>query len=116
MTPDRWEQIKNTVKKQFPEALIGSEELFSESAEGKIAQGTAEYLVFESPIGKTKLQLQKKPKLESKKYHYSHRQGDAARVEYKFSETDLVYFLKAYLWDEMSDDWREIDANKFANF
>ena len=65
-------------------------------------------------MGRLKLQLQKKPKLEDKKYHFSHRAGTAARVEYKFSESETVLALKAYKWDDMSDEWREMDAGAFG--
>lgn len=84
-----------------------------DTADGQVKQGEAEYLIFQSPLGRTKLQFQKKPRMEEKKFHFSHRQGDSARVEYKFSDTDLVYTLKAYQWNEAEDDWREIDASSF---
>lgn len=116
MTLDRWEEIKNNVRKQFPDFETGTEDLITDTAEGQVKQGEAEFLVFASPIGRTKLQLQKKPKVEEKKYHYSHRAGDSARVEYKFSETDSVLTMKAYKWDDTEDEWKEIDASKIPNF
>lgn len=85
-----------------------------ETADGTVKQGEAEFVIFEAPhLGRVKLQLQKKPKLEDKLYHYSHRQGDSARVEYKFSENELVYTFKAYRWHEVDNDWKEIDAGSF---
>lgn len=113
MTPDKWIEARNNVKKNFTVEDEGTEDLLVDTAEGQAKQGEAEFIVFESPLGRTKLQLQKKPRLEEKKYHYSHRAGTAARIEYKFSEEDLVYTLKAYKWDEVEDDWKEIDAGKF---
>lgn len=115
MSPERWQQIKGTVKKQFLVEAEGVEDLLVNTAEGQVKQGEAEYVVFESLLGKTKLQFQKKPRLEEKKYFFSHRQGDSARVEYKFSEKELVYTLKAYKWNETEDDWQEIDAEAFQN-
>lgn len=115
MTPERWQQIKHTVRKQFPNAEEGIEDLVVDTAEGQVKQGEAEFVVFEGgPLGRMKLQFQKKPRLEEKKFHYSHRAGTAARVEYKFSESELVYALKAYKWDETDDKWREIDAGAFG--
>lgn len=114
MTPEKWEEVRNNVKKNFTVEDEGTEDLLVDTADGQVKQGEAEFIVFESPLGRTKLQLQKKPRLEEKKYHYSHRAGTAARIEYKFSEQDLVYTLKAYKWDEMEDDWVEIDAGKFS--
>lgn len=116
MSPDRWQQIKQTVKKQFPAFEQGTEDLIVDTAEGQVKQGEAEFVVFDSPAlgGRTKLQFQKKPRLEEKKYHYSHRGGDAARVEYKFSESELIYVLKAYKWDDIEEEWKEIDASSFG--
>lgn len=116
MTPERWQQIKNTVKKQFVLEDEGREDLLVNTAEGQVKQGEAEFVIFESPAlgGRTKLQFQKKPRVEEKKFHYSHRQGDSARVEYKFSETEMVYNFKAYKWDEGEEEWKEIDAASFA--
>ncbi len=56
-----------------------------------------------------------KPRLKEKQYHYSHRAGDSARGEYKFSEDELVYTLKAYKWDEVEDEWKEMESSMFGN-
>ncbi len=127
MTPDRWQQIKQTVKKQFSLEEQGVEDLLVNTAEGQVKQGKAEFVIFSArgarlPVGqgsafggeKLKLQFQKKPRLEEKKYHFSHRQGDSAQVEYKFSETEMVYNLKAYKWDETQEEWKEINASNFG--
>lgn len=116
MSPERWEQIKANIKKNFSVESKGVEDLLVNTAEGEVKQGEAEFVIFQSPLGRTKLQFQKKPRLEEKKYHYSHRQGDSARVEYKFSEHDLVYTFKAYKWDDMGEEWKEIDPSGISNF
>ena len=118
MSPERWEEIKNSVKKLFSVEEQGREDLFVETAEGRVKQGEAEFLIFQGSAlgGRIKLQLQKKPKIAGKKYFYSHRQGDAAQVEYKFSDTEMVYTFKAYKWDEDNDEWKEIDSSQISNF
>lgn len=117
MSPERWQEIKNTVKKQYPDAEIGQEDLMIETADGLVKQGVAEFLIFENPaLGRVKLAFQKKPRLEEKKYHYSHRQGTTAKVEYKYSEQEMVYTFKAYQWDEEEEKWKEIDATQISNF
>ena len=113
MSPDKWQQIKSVVKKQFALEDEGRVDLLVDTADCTVKQGEAEYLVFESPLGRTKLELQTKPRLEEKKYFYSKREGDTARVEYKFSDKDLVCTFKAYKWDEVEDEWREIDPSRF---
>lgn len=112
MTAEKWEQIKENIRKQFAVEDEGREDLLVATGEGMVKQGEAEYLVFESPLGRVKLQFGKKAKLEDKKYHFSHRAGQAARVEYKFSDHETVHTFKAFRWDDLGDDWKEIDAEK----
>ncbi len=112
MTQERWSQIKSTVAKQFGIAEEGVEDLIVDTADGPVKQGEAEYVIFDGPLGRLKLQLQKKPRLEDKIFHYSHRAGTAARVEYKFSEDETVLTLKAYKFTD-DDEWKEIDSSTF---
>ena len=116
MNLEKWEEVKNSVKKNFAVEAEGTEDLLVETDAGSRKQGEAEFVVFASPLGRVKLQLQKKPRVEDKKYFFSHRQGDSARVEYKFSETEFVYTLSAQKWDERLEEWKEIDAEGFTNY
>ncbi len=114
MTPEKWEEIKNMVRKQYKPLEEGQEDLLVETAEELVKQGQAEFVVFESPLGRIKLSFQKKPRVEQKKFFYSHRHGDSARVEYKFSDSEMVYVLKAYKWNETEERWKEIDSSSFG--
>lgn len=114
MTQEKWEQIKETVKKGFAIQEEGREDLLRETGEGQVKLGEAEFVVFEGPLGKMKLLFGQKPKVEDKKYHYSHQQGQGARVEYIFSKDTFVNTFTVFKWDDVSDDWKEIDAEKFS--
>jgi len=114
MSPDKWEEVKLSIAKNFSVEDRGTEDLLVETAEGTVKQGEAEFVVFEGPLGRMKLQFGQKPKVEGKKYHYSHQQGQGARVEYKFSDSELVNTFKVYKWNDMEDEWKEIDAEKFS--
>ena len=113
MSPEKWEEIKENIKRQFSVEEQGTEDLLAETGEGAVKQGTAEFIIFQSPLGRLKLQFGEKPKLEEKIYHYSHRAGDSARTEYKFSDAEKVNTFKAFKWNDLEDDWTEIDAEKF---
>ena len=115
MTPDKWQEIKENIAKQFTIEDEGKEDLLVETGEGEVKQGEADFIVFESPLGKLKLQFGQKPKVEEKKYHYSHRAGTGARVEYKFSDKELVNTFKAFKWNDADDDWKEMDGSAIAN-
>ena len=112
MSPEKWQEIKSNITKQFSVEDEGREDLLVQTGEGTMKIGEAEFLIFESPLGRIKLQYGQKPKLDEKKYFYSHRAGDAARVEYKFSADETVNTFKTFRWDELNDDWKEMDASR----
>jgi hypothetical protein len=114
MDKDRFEQIKENIKGKFKVLKEGSEDLLVESQDGMIKQGTVEFLVVETPLGRIKLAFEKRPVVLDKKFIYSHRAGQAARTEYEFSDTEFSYKLKAYKWNNQDDEWNEIDADSFA--
>ena len=115
MSPDKWEQIKESIKRQFTVEEAGREDLLAQTGEGTVKIGDAEFVVFSGPLGRVKLQFGQKAKLEDKTYHYSHRSGQAARVEYKFSDSESVNTFKVFKWNDGEDDWGEIDAGSFTN-
>ncbi|MBI2607944.1 MAG: hypothetical protein HYW51_03920 [Candidatus Doudnabacteria bacterium] len=114
MDNDRWEQLKENVKSKFRVLEEKTEDLIVETADGAVKQGLVEYLVVETPMGRMKLTRESKPVVLDKKFHYSHRAGQAARTEYKFSDSEFSHKLKVYKWSEDDDEWQEIDAEQFA--
>ena len=114
MDPEKWERLKEDLKVRFKILSEGTEDLKAMTGEGEVKSGTAEVLILQTPMGKVKLSYESKPLLLDKKFIYSHRGGQSARTEYKFSESEFTQKLKAYLWSEDDDSWKEIDASKFA--
>lgn len=114
MQDDKWEALKEELKRKFKVEDEHFEDLEVETADGIVKQGKAEVIIFPSPIGKVKLVRESRPVVLDKKEFYSHQQGKAARIEYVFSETEFFHKIKAYKWDDYNDDWKEIDADKFA--
>jgi hypothetical protein len=89
--------------------------LIVHTQEGEIKNGTADVLVVETPMGRMKLAFESRPVVLDKKFIYSHRGGTAARTEYEFSDKEFTHKLKAYKWDDLDEDWKEIDASSFAS-
>ncbi len=103
MIPDRWDEIKELVKNSFEVLNSGEEELED------IPNSKLEFVEFDAPIGKMRLEFITKPKVLDKKTLYSGRIGSDVKVEYVYSEDEMVYIFKAYKWDEDSDRWLEAD-------
>ena len=132
MQDDKWEALKEELKRKFKVEDEHFEDLVVETADGPVVQGKAEIIIFPTPIGKVKLARESRPVVLDKKEFYSHQQGKAARIEYKFSDTEFSYKIKAYIWREDAaqissgraslseaerddlDDWKEIDAGNFS--
>ena len=115
MQDEKWEQLKEEIKRKFEVEEEGKEDLTREVENELIKQGTVEFIVFMSPLGKIKLARESKPVVLDKKFIYSHRAGAAARTEYEFSDTELTHKLKVYKWSDDDDEWREIDAEAFSS-
>jgi len=114
MQDDKWEQLKEELKRKFSIEDTHFEDLTVNTADGPVIYGKVEVLIFETPMGKIKLARESKPVVLGKKEFYSHQQGKAARTEYQFSETEFSHKIKASKWDDDLDDWKEIDASNFA--
>ena len=104
MTPEKWEQIKGEIKDNFTVEENEKEHL---EEQGGI---DIEYIIFQGPLGKMKLEFVAKPVILDKKTNYSLRIGSESKVEYIYSETEKSYHLFAFKWDEEEQEWVEIDS------
>jgi hypothetical protein len=107
MTREKWESIKGKVLDAFTVSDKGTEHY---DEEGGV---DLDFVEFDSPIGKTRLEFVDKPIVLGKKTLYSHRGGSDTGVEYLYSPTERSARMIAYKWDDTQDDWLEISADKF---
>ena len=112
MDHDKWEGLKEELRRKFKILEEKIEDILSETQDGLVKQGVAEVLIFEGPMGKIKLVRENRPVVLDKKFIYSHRAGQSARTEYTFSDTEFSHKLRVYKWDE-DDEWKEVDAAGF---
>jgi len=106
MTPDKWLEIKDKIKEKF-QTLENYQEKDEEKREEK------EIIIFESQMGKVKLEFRKRPVILDKKTQFSRRIGSHVEVSYVYSDDEFTYTLKTYLFNQASDDWQELKANNF---
>ncbi len=114
MQDDKWEALKEELKRKFKVEDQHFEDLITSTADGPVISGKVEVIIFETPMGKIKLVRESKPVVLGKKEFYSHQQGKAARTEYQFSDTEFSHKIKAYKLDD-EDEWKEMDAAAFGN-
>ncbi|MCL5667303.1 MAG: hypothetical protein M1383_06055 [Patescibacteria group bacterium] len=114
MQDEKWQQLVEAAKQNFKNVEYRTEDLIAETADGPQKQGTRDILEFDHPSGgRYRLIRENKPVVLEKKEHFSHRQGDTARTEYKFSETEFSHKLKVYREIDF-DEWEEITLDKLG--
>jgi hypothetical protein len=114
MTNEKWEQLIEVAKKNFKDVELSSEDLIMETPEGPQKQGTQDVLIFDLPQGgRYKLVRENKPIVIEKKEMYSHRAGQSAQAQYKFSETEFSHRLRVYKEIDF-DDWEEVTLDSLG--
>lgn len=108
MQPEKWKIIKGNIKDKFAVADEGSSRL---DEEGGI---DIEYIEFESPLGRVRLEYVTRPLVLDKKTTYSNRIGSETKVDYVYHETEKTHIMTAYKWDEEDEEWAEIEGDSFA--
>jgi hypothetical protein len=71
-----------------------------------------ETVVFETAMGRLKLQRTSRPVVLERKTRYSKRIGGATDEEYVYSETEKSYRVVLYRWNEEESSWDEVDIRK----
>ncbi len=110
MTDEKWEQLVDVAQKNFRNVEVLTEDLLVANMDGQQVQGTRDVLMFDSPAGRFRLERENRPAVLEKKMHYSHRQGDTAQTEYKFSDTEFSHKLKV-LREGVAEDWEEVSLS-----
>ena len=114
MNDEKWEALVEMAKKNFLEVVLKNEDLIKNTPEGEKVEGTQDILEFEHSGGERyRLVRENRPAVLDKKQFFSHRMGDTARTEYKFSDTEFSHKLKVYKEVDM-DEWEEITLDSLG--
>ena len=107
MQDEKWQQLVEAAQKHFKDVSLTNEDLIMDTQDGPVKQGTQDILIFENPSGKFKLVRENRPVVLEKKEMYSHRAGQTAQTQYKFSATEFSHRLRVYKEVDF-DDWEEV--------
>lgn len=100
MNDQKWTDIINKIEGMYDIIEQAEEELDNNSY--------YQFCVFQTPMGKLKIERQKKPKIIDKQTQYSNRVGSSVNVNIVYSEDEFVDTIK--LFQEKDNEWEEIDA------
>lgn len=107
MTREKWQTILGNIKDNFKIEEEGSEFV---DEEGGVS---IEFIIFDGPLGRMRLEFVSKPLVVDKKTTYSKRIGSETKIDYVYSDSEKSENLTAYKWDDSQDDWVEMEANMF---
>lgn len=105
MNEEQWQETIGRIQDSF-------RVLEHEVVRGDEATGDVERIVFESPQGRMKLERISKPRVIGKTALGSKRIGSSVSVQYHYSPTERIHTVKAYRWDEVSGDWKEVSGTR----
>ena len=108
MLQEKWENIKGMVKDSFTFEDEGKYDLED------VPNGQVEFIIFEGPLGKIKLEYITKPVILDKRTIGSRRIGSETTVEYIYSDDEFSNTFKAYKWEDES--WVEMEKEKAGAF
>ena len=106
MTQEKWQALIQKIKTEFELLDQGKDE----TREDDMPFGYVEWVEFQSPMGKFRLELCVTPRVLEKKNIYSHR-GGSETVSKVYSETESVSELDAYVWDSGEQVWKPFRAD-----
>ena len=106
MNEEKWENLINNIKDKFKVEKHDTEHT------DEMGGTDTEFIIFESPLGRVKLERITKPVVLDKKTSYSQRIGSETSVEYVYSEDEKTARLTAYKWE--NNEWVEINADNFS--
>jgi len=107
MTEEKWKNILGHIKDNFKIEDEGNEYMEDEGGVD------IDYVVFQGPLGKIRLEYVSKPVILDKKTTFSKRIGSETDVQYVYSQDKKSQKLNVYKWDEDGENWVEIDAENF---
>jgi hypothetical protein len=114
MDDQKWERLTFLIEQRC-KILLHRKEGFeiAKTSTGQPIMAEREFIEFESPLGKMKLEKILKPKVIDKKVLSSKRIGGRVAVDYVYSSEEFVSEIKIYCWDNQKESWQEADLKSF---
>jgi len=107
MKLERWHELLDQINETFELEEKGS---YEDEEHGGT---TTEYVVFDGPLGRLRLEFETHPLVLDTKTKYSNRIGSETKVEYIYSPTEKTHTLSVYKYDEAADEWLPFSNNLF---
>lgn len=107
MTDERWKEIITKIKNAFEVSVHETEELPE-----NVGKGTVEYIEFEGPLGKMRLERTTQAVVLDKKTLGSRRIGGETAVQYVYSDDEVFHKFSALQWNDVTGEWDEMKMDR----
>ena len=111
MNAELWGDILDRLEEQYGKLDVEKLSETREDDTGQKLTSEIKRVEFDSAQGKMRVELVTAPMILDKKTHYTHTAGARANVEYVLSDTEKTQRIRAYRYDEDTDDWIEINTS-----
>lgn len=111
MNDEKWGDIIDLIQQKFGIIEHVKDEIsIGDDFEEDKAREQVESIIFDGPLGRMKVQRITRPVIIDKKAHYTKTQGKGAQIEYTYSEDEFSHRVVAYKWDDLENNWIEMEA------
>lgn len=107
MTPERWQEVKEMIQRQYTVEYAETEELEGEP-------GSMEVLEFDGPLGFMRLEYVTQPRRTGRRVHSAGRPGSVSHEEVLYSTTENTQHLQVFAWNDNDERWVEVDQSKMT--
>jgi len=108
MQKSQWGRLIERIRRNFKT----EKEYSREEKITKDMKAVIDTIIFSTSGKRMKLERIVRPRVENVKYHYSRLTQRGTHQEYQYSETEIVEIIKLYQWDQIKNDWREVNLDK----
>ncbi len=98
MHDDQWRETIGRIQDSF-------HVLDHQIVHGDEVSGDLEFIEFESPQGKMRLERASRPRVIGKTAIGSKRIGSSVNVKYEYSASERIHTVTAYRWNEATGEW-----------
>lgn len=102
MSPQRWDEVKEMIQKEYGVEYHDMETIGEHP-------GETEVLEFEGPLGYMRAEYSTRPRQTGRSVHTAGRPKSLVQEEVTYSDTEEVHALHLFLWNDEADDWKEVD-------
>lgn len=111
MREDLWGEILDKLEDKYGKLEVEHLRETREDDTGQKLTSEIERVEFDTELGRMRVDMVTAPMILDKKTHYTHTAGARANVEFVLSDTEKTQKIRAFRYDDDTNDWIEINTS-----